>query len=100
METEYERYKVLLEKNKGNLMPFVKLPINVTDKYVYWRSGIDRYDILSHKYYNNPFYDFLIVYANSDYLSEFDVPDGVMIRIPFPLSKAINDYEVIVSKYK
>jgi hypothetical protein len=27
------------------------------------------------------------------YVSEFDIPDGALIRIPFPLAKAKSDYE-------
>jgi hypothetical protein len=39
------------------------------------------------------FYDFLILYGNKIYLTEFDIPDGALIRIPFPLSKVKADYE-------
>lgn len=74
-------------------MPFVPLPINSSDKYEYWNKEFSRFDKLSQKYYLNPFYDYLILYANPKYVSEFDIPNGALIRIPFPLNKAKNDYE-------
>ncbi len=98
---DYDRYSEL-KRNDGSigLMPFVNLPVNTTDKYEYWNSSTSRLDKLSQKYYGNPFYDFLIYYANGEYLSEFDIPDGTLIRIPFPLNKAKADYESIMSTYR
>ncbi len=95
---DYNRYAQLKNDDGSyNIMPFVKLPVNETDKYEYWSANTSRLDKLSFKYYGNPFYDFLILYANSQYVSEFDIPDGEIIRIPFPLSLAISQYESIVS---
>jgi hypothetical protein len=81
-------------------MPFVDLPSNPSDKFEYWNPEFSRLDKLSQKYYGNPFYDFLILYANGDYVSEFDIPDNALIRIPFPLNKAKADYEAILSGFK
>ena len=53
-------------------------------------------DKFAQKYYGNPFYDFLILYANG-YMSEFDIPDGTLIRIPFPLAKVKADYEIALT---
>lgn len=98
---DYNRYSILNSSN-GNieLMPFVKLPNNLGDKYEYWNTNFSRLDKLSQKYYRNPFYDFLILYANPEYNNEFDIPDGALIRIPFPLAKVKADYEGILSKFK
>ena len=99
MEKEYDRYSVLKSVSPNELMPLVKLPVNGTDKYEYWNSNLHRYDKLAYKYYGNPFYDFLIIYANTEYINEFDIPDGALIRIPFPLSKAKSDYIDLLNKY-
>lgn len=98
---DYNRYTMLKNEN-GSIqpMPFVKLPINSTDKYEFWNTNTSRLDRLALKYYRNPFYDFLILYANSEYNSEFDIPENTLIRIPFPLEKAIADYEEILNQYK
>lgn len=97
---DYNRYAILSNLN-GTMetMPFIKIPENSTDKYEYW-GQFSRFDKLANKYYGNPFYDFLISYANPDYISEFDIPDGTLIRIAFPLSKAKGDYESLLLEYK
>jgi len=97
----YNRYSILKNTDgTTDLMPFVKLPVNSSDKYEYWNTQFNRLDKLSQKYYGNPFYDFLILYANPEYISEFDIPDGALIRIPHPLSKVKADYESILAAFK
>jgi hypothetical protein len=97
---DYNRYSILVNTNgSSETMPFIKLPENSTDKYEYW-GQFSRMDKLSQKYYGNPFYDFLILYGNPQYLSEFDIEDGALIRIPFPHNKVISDYETIILTYK
>jgi hypothetical protein len=98
---DYNRYAIL-KNNDGttDAMPFVRLPINSSDKFEYWNTNYSRLDKLSMKYYGNPFYDFLILYANPEYVNEFDIPDGALIRIPFPLTKVKADYEAILTAYK
>lgn len=98
---DYNRYSALKNDNgTTDLMPFIAIPVNQSDKYEYWNTEISRMDKLSLKYYGNPFYDFLILYANPAYVSEFDIPDGVLIRIPFPLAKVKADYEALITYQK
>jgi hypothetical protein len=98
---DYDRYAILKNSDgTTDSMPYVNLPANASDKFEYWNTEFSRMDKLSQKYYGNPFYDFLILYANSQYVNEFDIPDGTLIRIPFPLSKAKSDYEAILTTYK
>ena len=98
---DYDRYAVL-KNNDGtiNSMPFISLPANTSDKFEFWRTESSRLDKISQKYYGNPFYDFLILYANNSYVSEFDIPENALIRIPFPLEKARADYEAILNQFK
>ena len=98
---DYNRYAIL-ENDDGTRdnMPFIKLPVNPSDKYENWNPEFSRLDKLSQKYYGNPFYDFLILYANPEYVSEFDIPDYALIRIPFPLAKVKADYEALLTKFK
>ena len=99
----YNRYS-LLRNNDGttDTMPFVNLPINASDKYEYWNSDFSRLDKISLKYYGDPGWDFLILIANNQYVSEFDFPSDYLLRIPFPLMKAKADFEaaIIVNKNK
>lgn len=100
-QLDYDRY-LLLKNPKGqtDMMPFVKIPENLSDKYETWNTNFSRMDRLSKKYYGNPFYDFLILLANPQYSSEFDIEDGTVIRIPFPLNKAVADYEATIELMK
>ena len=98
---DYNRYAILTNSDGTvDQMPFVDLPINQSDKYEYWNTEFSRLDKLSQKYYGNPFYDFLILYANNIYSSEFDIPDNALIRIAFPLGKVKSDYEAILTQIK
>lgn len=98
---DYSRYSILKNGDgTTDSMPFVRLPVNPSDKYEYWNTTYSRMDKLSQKYYGNPFYDFLILYANPEYVNEFDIPDEALIRIPFPLSKVKSDYEALLSAVK
>jgi hypothetical protein len=94
MPRDYNRYE-LVENNDGSLdqMPFVPISTSPTDKYEEWVVGRSRMDKLAQRYYGNPFFDWLILYANPQYISEFDIPDGTTIRIPFPLDSARKKYE-------
>ncbi len=96
-QQDYDRYAILQNSDGTHeMMPFVDLPINASDKYEDWNSTFSRFDKLADKYYGNPFYDFLITYANPSIIEEWDIPDGQLIRIAFPLSKAKADYENIL----
>lgn len=97
----YDRYK-LLKNNDGTIsaMPFVELPTNASDKFEYWNVARSRMDRMSQKYYGNPFYDFLILYANPQFVSEFDIPDNALVRIPFPLQVVLSQYESEILRIK
>ena len=100
-QLDYDRYLLLKNpKASTDMMPFIIIPTNLSDKYVTWNVEFNRMDKLSAKYYGNPFYDFLILLANPQFSSEFDIEDGTIIRIPFPISKAIADYEAAIEASK
>ena len=100
-QNDYNRYEILTNSNgTTDPMPFVNIPTNQSDKYENWNTEYSRLDKLSQKYYGNPFYDFLILYANPEFMSEFDIPDGQLIRIPFPLQKVKSDYENALTVYR
>lgn len=98
---DYDRYE-MLKNSDGTIdsMPFIKIPKNASDKFEEWKVGNSRLEKLANRFYKNPFYDFLILYANPEYISQWDIPDGTVIRIPFPLAKVKKDYEDALKKYK
>ena len=73
-------------------MPFIRIPESSSDKYITWKINDSRFDILSDNYYGSPMYDYLLNYANPQYISEFDIVDGDIIRIPFPLDNVLINY--------
>ena len=99
-QRDYDRYAILINSDGTyDMMPFVQLPQNQSDKFETWNTEYSRLDKLAQKYYGNPFYDFLILYANG-YMSEFDIPDQSLIRIPFPLQKVKSDYENALTAFR
>lgn len=91
---DYNRYEIYRnEDGTTDQLPFVRLPQNPSDKYEIFKLGSTRFEKLAKKYYGNVFFDFLILLGNPEYISEFDIDDGTVIRIPFPLEKARTDYE-------
>jgi hypothetical protein len=100
-QLDYNRYAILQNSDgTTDRMPFVPIPVSPSDKYEEWVLGRSRLDKLSKKYYDNPFYDFLILYANPQFISEFDIADGYVLRIPFPLSTARQNYEAELNAIK
>ena len=99
-QKDYDRYSILINSDgTSEMMPYIRLPLNQSDKYETWNTENSRLDKLANKYYGNPFYDFLILYA-SGYMSEYDIPDGELIRIPFPLAKVKSDYEAALNAFR
>lgn len=98
---DYDRYAILKNSDGStDSMPFVQISERTSDKYEYWNLEFSRLDKLALKYFGNPFYDFLILYANPLYLSPFDIPDGALIRIPFPLAQVKAEYEAKLEQIK
>ena len=98
---DYDRYEVVKNTDGTiDMLPFVKISESSSDLSEVWVLGRSRLDKLALKYYNNPFYDFFILYANPQYADQFDIPDGTLIRIPFPIDRVKQEYESFLRKYK
>lgn len=96
----YDRYLNLRNSdNTVNSVPFIKIPELNTDKYELYREGITRFDKLSSKYYGNSTYGWLISLANPSKRLEFDFEGNDIIRIPFPLENALQNYDEQIKKY-
>lgn len=101
MGTYFDRYKNFRSNGTMKPIPGLKIPFNPSDKSVVYKLGQTRLDILSQKYYNNPYHGFLIMLANPSYGGlEFSIKDRDVIRIPFPFESAIKRYLNSVETYK
>ena len=49
---------------------------------------------LSTKYYGDPNLSWIIMRGNPDYLNEFEIPFGTVIRIPFSLSQVFQAWQI------
>ena len=96
----YDRYSEFRVDGKIEIVPSITLKKNSTDYFETYHNGQSRLDLISYKYYGDPSYDWLIMMANPEYGSmEFEIPDNTILRIPFPLNIAIEDYKNKIKRY-
>jgi len=87
------RYSKMVTDGKIVRLPLVSLGKRETDYFEVYRKNKSSLDNISYKYYDDPNYVWIIMLANQDYGSlEYEIPDGAILRIPFPLESAINEY--------
>jgi len=90
----YNRYQNFLLNGQQTVVPNVKLPSKTTDKKYVYRQGMSRLDKISYKFYNTPYFGWLIQMANPNLGSmENNIPDGTVLIIPFPLVQSLQDYK-------
>ena len=96
----YDRYSKVRRDGKIGIIPNVVIPNSESDYYEIYKRGETRLDNVSYQYYGDANYDWLIMLANPQYGSmEFSIPDGSEIRIPYPLSNAIQFYNNAIDNY-
>ena len=96
----YNRYSMFKQNGKMGIVPFGKIERMDTDYYETYEKGKTRLDILSYEYYKDSGYGWLIMQANPQYGSiEFEIPDKSVLRIPYPLNRAIESYENSIKEY-
>jgi hypothetical protein len=95
----YDRYSEFKKDGSMTTIPFITIPRKSTDfKVVY--DGKTRLDIISNDYYNNPNMGWLILLANPQFGGmEFDIPNGTVLTVPYPLQQSLADYEKAIIRY-
>lgn len=97
----FDRYNPFKSGGKMDIVPFIEIRKKKTDKNVKYIKNSTRLDKLSYKYYDNPDYAWLIMQANPEHGSiENFIPDGVTLRVPYPLDETISTYLEDIKKYK
>lgn len=98
---EFDRYSSFRKGNEIGIVPFGEIPEKSSDKFIIYERGKTRLDNVSYEYYGSSSYAWLIMQANAKYGSlEFRIPDGVELRIPFPLDASLSDYQSSLDKNK
>jgi nucleoid-associated protein YgaU len=64
------------------------------DDLVYQFKAGDRIDILAKKFYGDPQAHWMILYANPEFETEFDIKEGDLLTIPNPERVNINEYGI------
>lgn len=96
----FNRYQFFEQDGNFRIVPGLEIPIKPTDKYLQYKSGVNRLDKLSQQYYQTPIFGWLILLANPSAGSvEFEIPDNFLLRIPFPLVSTLQDYKNAVDLY-
>jgi hypothetical protein len=96
----FNRYTDFLINGQQNVVPFVTLPSKTTDKNYIYKVGQSRLDKISQQYYSTPYFGWLIQAANPQFSgSEFSIPDGAVLTIPFPLVASLQDYNNTLENY-
>lgn len=99
-EQYYNRYGTFLVEGQQTVVPYVELPNKPSDKVYIYRSGFSRLDKISQMYYSSPLFGWLIMMANPQYGGlEWNIPDGSVLRIPFPLISSLQDYKTALDNY-
>ena len=87
------RYLNFTENNVARTVPFVTIPEKSTDKYPVYTIGRSRLDKMSMSLYGDQYHGWLILLANPAYAKETDIPDGTILRVPYPLNESKRDYK-------
>jgi hypothetical protein len=96
----YNRYNNFVLNGKPTVVPYVQLPTKSSDKRYIYRTGLSRLDKISQQYYNSPYFGWLIMIANPELGgSEFSIPDGTVLNVPFPLISSLQDYKTALNNY-
>ena len=97
----YDRYKQFRVNGHIEVVPGIPIDPKDTDYFETYILGQSRLDVISNDYYGDPNYDWLIMLANPEYGSlEYKIPDGVTLRIPYPLSATLENYNNKIIAYK
>ena len=96
----YNRYTDFIINGQQTVVPYINLPTKTTDKRYIYKVAQSRLDKVSQQYYDTPVFGWLILLANPSYGGqEWNIPDGAILTIPFPLVASLQDYKNVYENY-
>ncbi len=100
MAQYYNRYTDFNINGENLTVPYIKLPPKPSDKKVMYKVGQSRLDKISEQYYGTPYFGWLILQANP-YVGglEWDINDGQILIVPYPLVASLQSYKQAVDDY-
>ena len=96
----FNRYSNFVINGQQTVVPYVNLPSKSTDKRFIYKIGQSRLDKMSQQYYGTPYFGWLILAANPIYGGqEWNIADGSILTIPFPLVASLQDYKNAIDNH-
>jgi hypothetical protein len=96
----YDRYGTFLINGQQTVVPYITLPSKTTDKRYIYKVDQSRLDKISQQFYGSPTFGWLILMANPQYGGqEWNIPDGTILTIPYPLITSLQDYKNELQNY-
>lgn len=90
----YNRYDTFLVNGQQTVVPYVTLPSKTSDRKFIYKVGQSRMDKISQEFYGSPTFGWLIMMANPKFGGlEWNIPDGTVLIIPYPLLPSLQDYK-------
>ena len=90
----YNRYGDFIVNGEQTVIPHIKLTQKTTDKKHIYKVGQSRLDKVSQQYYGTPYFGWLILMGNPQFGGqEWNISDGSVLTIPFPLVASLQDYK-------
>jgi len=90
----YNRYSDFNINGDQTVVPYITLPSKTSDKNYIYKVGRSRLDKVSQQYYGTPYFGWLILLANPIAGGqEWNISDGTVLTIPFPLVASLQDYK-------
>jgi len=100
-EEYYNRYTGFEVNGEYKTLPFIQLDPKDSDIFDVYVKNRTRFDSLSEKYYDTPYYGWLILTANPIFGGlEFGIPNGTQIRVPYPLETTLKEYNDKLKRFK
>jgi len=88
------RYTDFIINGQQTVVPYITLPAKNSDKRYIYKLGQSRLDKVSQQYYNTPYFGWLIMLANPSFGGqEWNISDGSILTIPYPLVASLQDYK-------
>ena len=96
----WNRYSDFLINGEQNIVPYIQLTTKSSDRNYIYKVGQSRLDKISQQSYGTPYFGWLILSANPQYSgSEYSIPDGAVLTIPFPLISSLQEYKNSYENY-
>ena len=96
----YNRYDEYITNGDYVMVPYIKLTNKSSDRTMVYKLGRTRLDKVSQQYYDTPYFGWLILQANPQFGGqEWNIPDGTVITIPYPLMTSLEEYKSKVDQH-